>query len=105
MRVWLDDVRVMPEGFDVWVTDALSCAELIESGKVTYLSFDHDLGDSLFTGYTVACIIESLAYYNKIDRISWDIHSQNPVGRENIGKAMRKADEYWELGENKNGKT
>jgi len=99
MRVWLDDVRVMPEGFDVWVNNATSCIDLIETGMVTHISFDHDLGVPIFTGYTVACVLENLAYHNKIKRISWDIHSQNPVGRENIERAMRKADEYWELGE------
>ena len=96
MRLWLDDVRVMPEDFDIWVKSALACIGIIESGIVTHISFDHDLGHSMFTGYTVACSIEVLAFYNKVGRISWDVHSQNPVGKENIERAMKKADEYWE---------
>jgi hypothetical protein len=85
----------MPEGYDVWVKSARDCEIIITGGCVEHISFDHDLGHEIFTGYSVACIIESMAYSNKIHRISWDIHSMNPVGREAITKAMLNADRHW----------
>jgi hypothetical protein len=96
MRLWLDDVREMPEGFDLWVKTASEAAELIEAGKVSYISFDHDLGSSMNTGYAVALLIEILAYQGKIEPIEWDIHSSNPVGRKAIKLAMESAERFWE---------
>lgn len=94
VKVWLDDVRPMPEGFDVHVKTAEEAIDLISLGGVSKISFDHDLGTEL-TGYDVAKKIEELAFNFKIFPIEWIIHSQNGVGAENIKRAMKKADEYW----------
>jgi hypothetical protein len=51
MKVYLDDERVAPEGwYQVrWPEEVI---ELLESGEVTHLSLDHDLGDDKHgTGY------------------------------------------------------
>lgn len=95
MRVWLDDIRSMPPGFDVHVTNAMEAMKLITLGKVTHISFDHDLGLEM-SGYAVACCIEAAAYANRIPRMTWAIHSANPVGRANIKSAMERANYFWE---------
>ena len=58
MRVWLDDRRPLPDPEEwVWVRTPAEVIELLESGKVSELSLDHDLGlddgASERSGYTV----------------------------------------------------
>ena len=97
IRIWLDDIRPMPEGFTHWCKRAADIKPLMETGEVSHISFDHDLGEGggQMTGYHAACFIENRAYSRKLPRLTWDIHSANPVGRKNIEVAMRKAEEYW----------
>jgi len=42
MKVWLDDVRKPPVGWE-WRKTALEAIELLKSGEVRELSLDHDL--------------------------------------------------------------
>ena len=63
--------------------------------KNIHISFDHDLGDNRLSGYDLAKWVERRAHLNQIKRITWDIHSANPVGRKNIEMAMSNADKYW----------
>jgi hypothetical protein len=95
LRIWLDDVVEMPEGYDKWITNAGDLADLLEAGKVSHISFDHDLGDRNPTGYAVALFIEQLAYDKKINPITWEVHSKNPVGRKVITAAMKNAEKFW----------
>jgi hypothetical protein len=98
MRLWLDDVRMPPDDDSDWyiVRDANPAMAMVMSGKVTHISFDHDLGENSLSGYAVACCIEAAAYHDRIPRMTWTIHSANPVGRDNITLAMKRADDYWE---------
>lgn len=97
MRVWLDDVRPMPEGFDLHVFDAQTAINALRTGKVTLISFDHDLGaaDQMETGYMVAKWIEREAEAGALKKLDWQIHSANPAGRKNIEMAMKNAENYW----------
>lgn len=96
MRIYLDDMRSMPVGFDVNPKTASECIELLKHGKVDYISFDHDLGPSeAGTGCDVAKWIEEAAFMRTLDRIDWKIHSANPVGRKNIESAMKSAERFW----------
>jgi hypothetical protein len=45
MKIWLDDIRNAPPGFDLCVKNAFYLNRMIENGEVDYISFDHDLGD------------------------------------------------------------
>lgn len=102
MKIWLDDqindpacpARHTPVGF-VGYSSALDAIKAINKGIVTYISFDHDLGDNKFSGYIVARFIEKNAFFGKINKIEYDIHSANPVGAMNIKKAMESAERYW----------
>lgn len=99
MKLWLDDVRLPPDGWD-WKVTASEAIEALKTGKYTQISFDHDLGDphgleNLGTGYEVAAWIEEQAYFGQIKRLIWKIHSANPVGRRNIEAAMINADKFW----------
>jgi hypothetical protein len=95
MKIWLDDERPMPPGFDCHVKTAAGVIELLAVGGVTALSLDHDLGDDGGTGYEVACYIEQGAYNGTLSPVEVTIHSANPVGRERMEKAIRKAQSFW----------
>lgn len=95
MRIFLDDIRLPSDnlGEVIVVRDAQSAMNLIKTGKVTWISFDHDLGTEL-TGYDVATLIEELVFMGDIRCPEWDIHSANPVGRERIRIAMLGAEKF-----------
>lgn len=104
MRVFIDDVR--DPNFVGW--DISECKILRTSDEaIAFLlpilqdptqdleiSFDHDLGiddDSIIIGLR----LEEEAYYGRIKcRISWKIHSMNPVGSRNLRFALEAMDSY-----------
>lgn len=97
MKLWLDDIRPAPPGYDIIAKTANEAITHLVTGKITEMSFDHDLGDLMAgTGYTVARWLELAAYTCTIPRIKWAIHSANPVGRKNIEVALINADRYWD---------
>lgn len=97
MRIWLDDVREPPAGSDfIWCRTMKAARRLFDTRMVDFISFDHDLGDDIFTGYSLAVYIEEMAHSRKIKPPDYAIHSANPVGKERIDMAMKKAKEYWQ---------
>ena len=79
---------------------------LVENGTLNGLSFsfDHDLGllDSEyhreFSGYDCAYyLIESIVYHQHIDpnKISYFVHSMNPVGKKNIEELLECYKEFY----------
>jgi hypothetical protein len=88
MKLYLDDIRnpKVPEEWCI-VRTAEEAIRMLETGKVDFISFDHDLGTEL-TGYDVAKAIEELVYYGRIKCPEYNVHSANPVGANNIRAAM-----------------
>ncbi len=89
MKIYLDDVRDIPEGF-VGCRTAEKAIELVKQGSVTFIDFDHDLGTTL-TGYDVALYIEKQVHFSNITMPKWAVHSANPVGAKRIEQAMQAA--------------
>ncbi len=100
MRIFLDDVRepVPALGEVIVVRDARTAMDLVKTGLVSWISFDHDLGTEL-TGYDVAMLIEELVFMGDIPCPEWQVHSANPVGRERIKMAMLGAEAFDTQGE------
>ena len=96
IRIWLDDIRPMPEGFDVWCCTARQAYKSIVRDNCDYISFDNDMGNPL-DGYWLATCIENLAWAGKIHRFGYDVHSANPEARRNINAAMKSAIRFWDL--------
>ena len=93
IRLYIDDVRDMPEGFNFKVENYEDAIEILETYEVTAISFDHDLGLAK-SGYDIACWIEKEATRG-LPRMEWYVHSANPVGVKRIEAAMKAADSYW----------
>jgi hypothetical protein len=92
MKIWLDDERPMPDYFEVHAKTSQEAIELLKTGKVTSIGFDHDLGsDSHGTGYDVAVYLEQAVIKDEIPMPEVSVHTQNPVGRERICMALRNA--------------
>lgn len=96
MRLWLDDERKMPGGFDLHARTAAEAITVLETRRVSYVSLDHDLGDDAAgTGYEVAAWIERAAAEGRLSRLGWTVHSANPPGRARIMRAMESAERFW----------
>jgi len=93
MKMYLDDVRTPIEEFDFLVRSYDEALVVIQKhGIPDFISFDHDLGVDedgtlLKTGYDLAKWIvhnDLNAAYKLPSNFSFKVHSQNPVGKENI---------------------
>jgi hypothetical protein len=94
VKIYLDDERTTPEGWFRTYTVAETIAAL-ETGKVTEISLDHDLGSMDEDGYDVALWIEQAAAEGRIGRIKWNSHSANTAGRSRIEAALNSAERFW----------
>lgn len=87
--LFLDDERFPPDDGRDWKI-ARSYDEAIQivtdHGWPAHISFDHDLGDGVPTGYDLAkwLVDADLDGIGVFDGLTWAIHSQNPVGAANI---------------------
>ncbi|MEQ3745613.1 MAG: cyclic-phosphate processing receiver domain-containing protein [Henriciella sp.] len=81
MRVYLDDERNTPRGWKrvYWPDEAIA---LLETGSVTHISLDHDLGnDQRGTGYDVVLWIErAVALHGFVPPIM-SVHPANSSAR------------------------
>jgi len=79
MKVFLDDERKTPEDW-YRVFDPSQAIALLETGEVTHISLDHDLGDDdgIGTGNDVLLWIEEQVAINDFVPPRILIHSANP---------------------------
>ena len=95
MKLFLDDVRPVPDGW-VLAQTASEAIAILAAGGVTEVSLDHDLGpDEAGTGYDVASWIEEQAALGLLAPLTWGIHSANPVGRDRMTAALCSAERFW----------
>ncbi len=102
MYVWLDDTRdpkrQAKHSWDqwIWIETYEETIALLETGKVTHISLDHDLG-TVKTGYDVILWIEEKLHQNRfnLDSLKIEVHSANPVGRKKILDAIESMEKYW----------
>lgn len=84
MKVFLDDMRTPPAGWTLvrWPSEAI---RLLETGTVTDLSLDHDLGDDdRGTGYDVILWIEEAVALRGFEPPRITIHSANTSARQKM---------------------
>ena len=98
--IFLDDVRDPPSDQWVVVRTAEKAYEALlhyhAEGKEIVLSLDHDLGEDIPTGYDLLNWLEKDVVTDDTFRpdIAFMIHSANPVGRENMARAINELRKY-----------
>lgn len=81
MKLWLDDEREAPEGWE-WAKTADEAVQLIRNGKVTEVSLDRDLGESdNGTGEDVLRYIELKLNLKQIPKLIIHIHTANVAAK------------------------
>jgi hypothetical protein len=90
IRLWLDDVRLAPEGW----THVRSVNEAIailreRAGEVAEMSLDHDLGDFAEDGGDGVRLVLWMAEHDVWPPVV-RVHSMNPVGRANMEALIRR---------------
>lgn len=88
MKVYLDDERATPVGWRrvYWPDEAIA---LLETGKVTEISLDHDLGDDdKGTGYDVVLWIEEQVFTNDFTPPKIKVHSANSSARQKMEQGI-----------------
>ena len=93
MNIFIDDERFPPDDGKDWeimrtMQEVIDLIKIRDSMgvKISFISFDHDLGDGVPTGMD---IVKWLCDYDMDNQIfandfSFYVHSQNPVGKANI---------------------
>ena len=91
MKIWLDDLRVAPEGYETVksVNEAIELIEKCEKNNepIEVLDLDHDLGDYAYDGGDAIKLLDYIAEMETFYPV--EIHTANPVGRENM------LDRFW----------
>lgn len=95
--MWIDDCRLAPEGY-IWlksVNDAITeiiytegAAYLGEKEEIELIDIDHDAGDYVSDGGDYIKLLDWLEETGRNYPIR--IHSQNPVGVENMRRIIQK---------------
>lgn len=97
MKIWVDDVRPAPEGYDWCLTvyDTIRLIEWVEecAGKkpcedIEVIDLDHDAGDYVVYGGDYIKILNWLEETGRNYPIR--IHSANPVGVENMRRIIQR---------------
>lgn len=94
VKIWVDDIRPVPQGYEGTksVEETIALIEEIEEagGEVELLDLDHDLGDYAEFGGDAIKILDYLAERETFYPI--EIHTANPVGRANMERMIER---YW----------
>ena len=84
-KLYLDDVRnPKTEGWEIVRNYETFVNWIEENGLPEEISFDHDLGENQKTGYDCAKWLCGYCWTNGLPIPTWNVHSANPVGRDNI---------------------
>ncbi len=85
IHLWVDDERPMQGHFNHHAKTAQEAVTVLNTGKVTILSLDHDLGPpEAGTGYDVACHVEGMCHEGLTIPHTITLHTANPVGRKRM---------------------
>ena len=94
MKIWVDDIRQVPEGFD-WTRSVNETIRLIEQAEqdgiqIELIDLDHDLGDYADDGGDAIKILDYLVENSKFYPVR--LHTANPVGLDNMRRMINR---YW----------
>lgn len=89
LKIFLDDLRIMPDGYNMLFRTGEELIEFLKSNKtpIELISFDHDLGENVIDGTAVCRILVDMEI--TADRIQF--HTDNFVTLENMYSIMNSA--------------
>lgn len=96
-KIWVDDIRQCPKGYDWCLTvwDTIGLIEWVEESSgsklcedIEVIDLDHDAGDYADMGGDYIKILDWLEETGRNYPIR--IHSQNPVGVENMRRIIKR---------------
>ena len=99
MKLWLDDLRPVPYGYEgaKSVNEAKKLIQEAEHNgiEIEALDLDHDLGDYADQGGDAIRLLDWLAERGTFYPV--EIHTANPVGRANMERilARYRGEQYW----------
>lgn len=96
MKVWLDDLRALPPGYDVLAKNYDECVAFLKTGKVTHLSLDNDLGEPMEGRHVIDWLYEP-AYERTIPPIRMQIHSSNGGAIPAMLQGINQLYLYWDV--------
>jgi len=85
--LFIDDERYPPDDGRIWMIARSSDEALMlieRHGWPMYVSFDHDLGGEDTSMRFIRAALDRLLDNGDQLPFAWTVHSQNPVGRDNI---------------------
>ncbi len=98
-KLFIDDERFPPRDGEMWDVVRTSCDAVLHvalHGMPRHISFDHDLGGTdtsmKFIDWLIEAILDGHVQIPK--DFSYYVHSQNPVGAQNIKYKMDALVEY-----------
>ena len=100
MKIWLDDLRPAPWGYESArsVNEAKTLIREAERNgiEIEALDLDHDLGDFANQGGDAIKLLDWLAERETFYPV--EIHTANPVGRANMESVLARywGEEYWQ---------
>ncbi len=86
MKLWLDDERPMPAGYDLWATTVDEAVAVLKTRQVDTLSLDYDLGLIQSPGIAV---IDWMRVANIWPKYVF-VHSQNPYDAHQMVLALKR---------------
>lgn len=89
-RMYIDDERVAPPGFDVVARSSQEAIDYMRANGIpSFISFDHDLGGNDIAMKVVRWMIDYVLDGGDIPSdFEFEVHSANPVGAENIRRTL-----------------
>lgn len=86
--LFLDDSRSIPSGYVGVRSYGEFVGHILTNDLPTFISFDHDLGEDK-TGYDCAKWLVNYCLEYNLQLPNFVVHSQNPVGKQNIECLLR----------------
>ncbi len=96
IRLWVDPVREMPEGFDARARTVIETLGYLQTGLVSYISLNHSAGDGRTTR-DIALWIREQAFLGDLPRLSWEVNAEKPESASGIIRTLQGADECWRI--------
>ncbi|TGN24345.1 cyclic-phosphate processing receiver domain-containing protein [Empedobacter tilapiae] len=87
VKLYVDDLRPTPNGYLRVYYYKEFVKYILNNGIPDFISFDHDLGIEE-TGYDCAKFLVEYCLDYHLTIPNFTVHSQNPVGKENIEKLL-----------------